>query len=431
MNRRELDRLEQDLTEYLDTMMDDMGRIERVAAMRSYVTGLLLDGERKSIEPMASRLVSRPSEIQGMRQRLQQAVTVATWSDREMFERLASKVESELPGIEAFALDDTGFAKSGPHSVGATRQYSGTLGRVDNCQVAVSLHLAGETGSACIAFDLYLPQEWVVDEVRRAKAGVPDEIGFRTKHQIALAQIDGALAAGIRKHVVLADAGYGDSTDFREALSARGLSYAVAVNGQPMVWPPQSRPRQQLRTSGTRGRPRTKYTDEKHPPQRISEFAAGLQYRRLTWRQGSRGWQASRFAFARIRTAHGYSKAAPPGDEQWLIAEWPTGESGPTRFWLSNLPSTVSRRRLVRLLKLRWRIERDYQEMKQEVGLDHFEGRTWRGFHHHATLCAVAHAFLALRRALFPPEQDEMDDLAGQDGASANPAATHRALPPL
>jgi SRSO17 transposase len=431
MNRRELTRLDGELTEYLDTMLDGMGRVERVAAMRSYVTGLLLDGERKSIEPMAARLVDRESEIQAMRQRLQQAVTIANWGDEELLGRLAGKIEAELPGIEALVIDDTGFAKKGQHSVGVARQYSGTLGRIDNCQVATSLHLAGENASACIAFDLYLPEEWARDGARRTKAGVPDDIEFRTKHQIALDQLDRALADGVRQHVVLTDAGYGESTEFRRELTARGLHYVVAVNGEPVVWPPESRPQIEARPPGSPGRPRTRYRDEAHPPERIAALAARLKYRRVTWREGSRGWQASRFAAARIRTAHRHDSGTPPGDEQWLLCEWPVGDEAPSRFWLATLPADTSVRKLVRLAKLRWRVERDYQEMKQEIGLDHYEGRTWRGFHHHATLCAVAHGFLALRRALFPPEQDEVDDLAGQAGPSTGASSPNRTMPAL
>jgi SRSO17 transposase len=429
MNRRELKRLDDDLSEYLDSMMEGMGRVERVAAMRSYVTGLLLDGERKSIEPMAGRLVDRESEIQAMRQRLQQAVTIARWADDEMFRRLAVRIEAELPGVEALVIDDTGFAKKGEHSVGVARQYSGTLGRIDNCQVAASLHLAGENASACIAFDLYLPDGWAGDTQRRAKAGVPDDVEFRTKHEITLDQLDHAIASGVRKHVVLADAAYGDSTEFRQELTARGLLYVVAVNGEPVVWGPKSRPRIPPRPAGLRGRPRTRYLDEKHPPERIADLAALLSYRRVTWREGSRGWQSSRFAAARIRTAHRHGSGLPPGDEQWLLAEWPVDENAPSRFWLSTLPTNTSVRKLVRLAKLRWRVERDYQEMKQEVGLDHYEGRTWRGFHHHATLCAVAHGFLALRRALFPPEQDEVDDLTGTQSPPTGASSTNRAMP--
>jgi SRSO17 transposase len=417
MNRRELARLDRDLTEFLDTMLDGMGRVERVAAMRSYVTGLLLDGERKSIEPMATRLVDSRSEVEAMRQRLQQAVTVASWSDTTMFERLARTVEAELPGIEALVLDDTGFAKKGKHSVGVARQYSGTLGRVDSCQVAVSLHLAGEGSSACIAFDLYLPEEWASDAERRAKVGVPEEIEFRTKHEIALGQIDRALVSGVRKHVVLADAGYGDSTAFREELTARGLPYVVAVNGEPSLWPPESNPKPVVNRHRS-----TRYVDTTHPSERVEDLAARLVYRKVTWREGSKGFQSSRFAAVRVRTAHRRSNGAAPGDEQWLLAEWPKDKSKPCRFWLSSLPATTSIRTLVRKAKLRWRVERDYEELKQEVGLDHFEGRTWRGFHHHATLCAIAHGFLALRRALFPPEQDALDDFPGATGPSAGAA---------
>jgi SRSO17 transposase len=431
MNRRELAHLDRDLSEYLDSMMEGMGRVERVSAMRSYATGLLLDGERKSIEPMAARLVDAPDEIQAMRQRLQQAVTIATWSDATMFGRLAKKMELELPGVEALVLDDTGFAKKGKHSVGVARQYSGTLGRVDNCQVAVSLHLAADASSACIAFDLYVPEDWLKDRSRCAAAGIPAEVEFQTKHQIALRQIDRALASGVRKHVVLADAGYGDSTPFREELTARELPYVVAVNGEPVVWPPESDPQIVPKPAGLGGRRRRRHVDTQHPPERIEALAARLSYRKCTWREGSRGSQASRFAATRIRTAHRHNACEPPGDEQWLLAEWPKNEPTPCRFWLSTLPKETSIRTLVRKAKLRWRVERDYQEMKQEVGLDHYEGRTWRGFHHHATLCAVAHGFLALRRALFPPEQDALDDLTGPASSSAGSTQTSRGLPAL
>jgi len=422
MNCRELKRLDHELSEYLDSMLDGMGRVERVSAMRSYVTGLLLDGERKSIEPMAARMVDSPNEIQAMRQRMQQAVTVANWSDGEMLVRLARKAEAELPGLEALVIDDTGFPKKGKHSVGVMRQYSGTLGRVDNCQVAVSLHLAGESTSVCIGFDLYLPKEWATDAARREKAGVPSSVEFRTKHEIALSQIDRALAAGVRNRLLLADAGYGDSREFRSEIAARGIAYVVAINGEPVVWPPGSKPKVARHAKGEPGRPPTRHRDDAHPPQSVAQLAKGLTYRRVTWREGSRDWQASRFAAVRIRSAHRHQNGMPPGPEEWLLAEWPRDKEAPCRFWLSSLPPSTSVRQLVKLAKLRWRVERDYQDMKQEVGLDHYEGRTWRGFHHHATLCAIAHGFLALRRALFPPEQDEVDAPSCATGAPAGAA---------
>jgi SRSO17 transposase len=409
MKRRELERLDEELRTYLESMVEGLGRVERRAAMQWYATGLLLDGDRKSFQPMAARLVDAESEAESMRQRMQEAVCVAQWSDGEVLGRLARKVDTELPGIEALVIDDTGFPKKGKHSVGVMRQYSGTLGRVENCQVAVSLHLAAEAASCCIDMRLYLPAEWVEDSARRRKAGVPDTVAFQTKWQIALDQLDAALRAGVRRHVVLADAGYGDVTAFRDGLDTRELPYLVAINGSPAVWPPQSDPRIPPRTTGkTRGQTPTRYRDDEYPPLPVGELAPEMKYRKVSWREGSRGRQSSRFAAVRIRTAQRHTHSRPPGSEQWLLCEWVYGEPKPTRFWLSTLPPTSTIRTLVRLAKLRWRVERDYQEMKQEIGLDHFEGRMWRGFHHHVTLCAVAHAFLALRRALFPPE-DQLD----------------------
>jgi SRSO17 transposase len=430
MNRREITKLDRELREYIDSMVADMGRPERRRSMGWYVTGLLLDGDRKSIEPMASRLVDDDAEIQSMRQRLQECVTISAWSEIELLGRLARKLDGELPGVEALVVDDTGHPKKGKHSVGVARQYSGTLGRVDNCQIAVSLHLAGESVSGCIAYDLYLPDEWATNMERRRRAGVPDEIAFRPKWQIALRQIDDALRAGVRKHVVLADGGYGEITEFREGLAERGLSYVVGISGQPIVWPPESKPRPAAKKYA-KGRTPTRFVDEDHPPIAVEELALRLEYRNVTWREGTRGWQRSRFATVRIRTAHRHYFGYPPSAEQWLLVEWPIDEKTPTRYWLAALPATASIRSLVRLAKLRWRVERDYQEMKQEIGLDHYEGRTWRGFHHHAALCAVAHGFLALKRALFPPEEDQMDAANGPPLLAADPPPTDRILPAL
>ena len=258
MNRRQLKRLEDELEEFVEAIVSGLGRVERRANLAAYITGLLLDGDRKSIEPMAGRLVDNAREVEGMRQRLQQAVSVAVWPEREVFDRLARMLENELPGIEALVVDDTGFPKKGEHSVGVQRQYSGTLGRVDNCQVATSLHLAGASTSACIGLRLFLPEKWASDPERRRRAGVPADITFQTKLEIAVKLLDQALAAGVRKHVVLADAGYGDSTEFREALAARELTYVVGINGEIAVWPPNSAPRIPPKPAGLRGRPRTR-----------------------------------------------------------------------------------------------------------------------------------------------------------------------------
>jgi SRSO17 transposase len=406
MKRQDLDRLDGELTSFLDGLSGALGREERRRAFGWYVTGLLLDGDRKSIQPMAARLIDSADELESMRQRLQQVVTAAPWNESDLYNRLAVKLDNELPGIEALVVDDTGFPKQGECSVGVQRQYSGTLGRVGICQVATSLHLAAESASGCIGLRLFLPDTWAGDTARRKKAGVPDDVVFQKKWEIALRLIDDALAAGVRKHLVLADAGYGDVSEFRDELSDRGLRYLVGVQGTLLVWGPGSNP--QIPKTDGRGRPGTRYRDKDHPPVAIAELAANLSYRSVSWRQGSRGRQRSRFAAIRVRVAKRHHHGEPPGKEQWLLCEWPKNEAKPTKFYLSTLPANTSLEALVRAAKLRWRVERDYQEMKQEIGLDHFEGRTWRGFHHHAAICAVAHAFLALQRALPPPE-DQVD----------------------
>lgn len=431
MTPAQLKKLERELDEYIDWLTEGMGRAERREALGLYLTGLLLDGERKSVEPLASRLVDDVAEIEGMRQRLQQCVSVSKWAEREVFRRLALKIDEELPQVEALVIDDTGFPKKGEHSVGVARQYSGTLGRIENCQVATSLHLAGERGSACIGLRLYLPEEWTNDRRRCRKAGVPPEIPFQTKTEIALSLLDDAIEAGVRSHIVLADSGYGDSRDFRNGIRERGLDYAVGVHHPTVVWPPgttfevPANPRR-------RGPPHTVPRAIDGEAISIGELGKQLRYRSVAWREGTRGMQSSRFAAARVRTAARHTQhRGGPGPEEWLLCEWPAGEPAPAKHYLISLPASTPIRELVRVAKLRWRVERDYQDLKNEVGLDHFEGRSWPGFHHHAALCAAAHAFLALRRALFPPEHNSLDASDGAAGASTASATAPRSLPTL
>ena len=416
MRAAELQKLDHDLTNFVDELFVGVGRIERRTSMRCYVEGLLLDGERKSAEPMARRLVRDEREVEGMRQRLLECVTHGNWSHSTLFTRLAKKLDCECPGIEALVLDDTGFPKKGVHSVGVQRQYSGTLGRVDNCQVGVSLHLAAERGSSCIDMRLYLPKEWCDDEPRRKKVGVPDDVVFKTKWEIALDQLDDAIERGVRKHVVLADAGFGDITEFREGLEGRGLTYVVGAASTLKVWAPGTGP---IAPSDVprkpRGRPQTKWRTGDVKPATLVELATArgaAALKTLTWREGSRGPQRSRFGAVRVRTSHGHAAGKAPGTEVWLMWAWPKGKEKPEKFWFSNLPATTSLKRLVFLAKLRWRVERDYQEMKGEVGLDHYEGRSWRGWHHHTALVAIAHAFLTLHRVLSPPILDHELDAA-------------------
>ena len=414
MTPQQLRKLQRELATYSDYLTDEMGRPERRRAMGHYLKGLLLDGKRKSIEPMAARLVTNPNKAEAMRQRLQQCVVVSPWAEEELFRRVAVKVDRELPGIEALVVDDTGFAKKGEHSVGVARQYSGTLARIGNCQVATSLHLAGEKGSACIGMRLYLPTTWTDDRERCAAAGVPSAVKFQRKWEIALQQIDDAIAWGVRKHVALADAGYGDVAAFRDGLTERGLKYVVGISHNTAVYPPDAKFAVPCAKAGKQGRRATRMRTTSVA---VDVKALALKhedsFRKVTWRAGTKGPMQSYFFACRVRTAHGHSKGNAPGPEQWALWEWPEGKVAPTKFWLSSLPKTTSLKQLVRLAKLRWRIERDYQELKGEIGLDHFEGRQWRGFHHHAALCAAAHAFLALRRALFPPQETTMDSRRG------------------
>ncbi len=414
---------------FVETLTADFGRPERRTAMTQYITGLLLDGERKSIEPIAARLVDRPDQIQAMRQRLQQCVVVSPWEADALFARIALQLERELPDVTAFVIDDTGFPKKGRHSVGVARQYSGTLGRTDNCQVATSLHLAGERGSACIGMRLYLPETWTKDRPRCRAAGVPDAVSFAPKWQHALALLDAALSTGVRRHVVLGDAAFGEVTALRDALTARDLSYVLRVPGHLVVWPPGTQFLVPTRR-GAMGRPHSiPRPTSPTSPLTIAAVAATLPHRRVTWREGSRGAQASRFAAVRVRLAHRHAEGAGPSAEVWLLSEWPQDAAAPTKYYLSSLPETTSVRTLVRFGKLRWRIERDYQELKGELGLDHFEGRTWNGFHHHVALCAAAHAFLALRRALFPSAIAGVDDRRGPSASASVVAASSAAMP--
>lgn len=389
MSPKQLEKVSEKLQAFIAMLANGLGHAGREQPMQDYVTGLLLDGKGKSMEPMAARLVEEPDDQDAMRQRLQHLVTVSDWDDDVVREELANHVDAEMSDIDAFVIDDTGFAKKGEHSVGVARQYSGTLARVGNCQVAPSLHLVSETNSTCIGMRLYLPKVWAEDPERRKKAGIPEDVIFQKKWQIGLDLVDKALVWGLPKRPLLSDAGYGDCVEFRRGLDERELPYVVGISATTIVW----RPGEELQL------------ESEHKPVPVSTFALERGRKGLstvTWRQGSKGPQRSRFGFVRIHTAHGHTKGEPPGSEQWLIYEWPRDEDEPTKFWLSTLPEDLSKRRLVKMAKVRWRVERDYQDMKQQLGLDDFQGRKWRGFHHHTTLCMAAHAFLALNRVFFP-----------------------------
>jgi SRSO17 transposase len=424
---------------YVEELGEVIGHADRKQPLNDYCTGLLRSGERKSVEPMAA--VTAPSRVAAQHQSLLHFVGQAAWSD----ERVLGKVrELVLPAIEAagsieaWILDDTGFPKKGPHSVGVTRQYCGELGKQDNCQVAVSLSLANHAASLPVAYQLYLPQDWAADAARRHKAGVPAEIGFRTKLEIALDQIRWAVEAGLPRGVVLLDAGYGNDTQLRTEVSALTLAYVAGILSNTSVWAPGTGPLPPKPWSGRGRRPKRLRRNAEHQPVSVKALALGLppeHFQTITWREGSAEALTSRFARLRVRPAHDDHKLDAPRPEEWLLIEWPEGESEPTKYWLATVPEETSFERLVDLAKLRWRIERDYLELKQEIGLGHFEGRGWRGFHHHATLCIAAYAFLVAERAAFPPSGPgpawPVAPPALPDGhrprGAADPAATARA----
>lgn len=383
------------------------GDADRQEPLKSYCKGLLLSGERKSIEPMAARL--DPENVQAMRQRLHHLVAKAPWSDEALLEQARNYA---LPAMQkqgpvvAWIVDDTGFPKKGRHSVGVTRQYCGQVGKQENCRVAVSLPVATWNSSLPVAYRLYLPKEWAEDAERRKKAEVPEDIEFQTKPEIALEQVRAAMAAEIPRGVVLADAAYGINTAFREGLSQLGLQYVVGVQSSMTVWEPGKQPLP-AKPRGQMGRPaRLLQRTPDHQPVSVKQLAMNLPsgaFREITWREGTDRKLQSRFAAVRVRVAHrDYEKAEPYAGE-WLLIEWPRSEAEPTRYWISTLPSNTTLKALVRMAKHRWIVERDYQELKQELGLGHFEGRNWRGFHHHATLCIAAYGFLVAERNRFSP----------------------------
>jgi SRSO17 transposase len=380
---------------------------DRHAPLKNYCKGLLLPGDRKSIEPMAARL--QPHNVEQIRQSLHHFVAKSTWSDEALLEQVRSQV---LPAMQkqgpvvAWIVDDTGFPKKGTHSVGVARQYCGQVGKQDNCRVAVSLSVATWSSSLPIAWRLYLPKEWIENAKRREKAEVPAEIEFQTKPEIARDQIRAAIAAGAPRGVVLADAAYGINTEFRQELSNLELPYVVGVQGSMTVWEPGKEPLP-AKPRGTMGRPpRLLQRSPDHQPVSVKQLAMSLPsaaFRQVTWREGTERKLHSRFAAVRVRPAHRDYEKAEPHAEEWLLIEWPKGEAEPAKYWLSTLPEKTKRKELVKMAKHRWIIERDYQELKQELGLGHFEGRNWRGFHHHATLCIAAYGFLVAERSRFSP----------------------------
>jgi SRSO17 transposase len=372
-----------------------MNRPVQIANGGLYLRGLIEDGKRKSLEPVVERL-GEEADYQSM----QQFLTDSPWDPAAAVRAVAERV---APAIEpcAWTLDDTGFPKQGKRSPGVKRQYSGTLGKIGNCQIGVSVHAVGAKGTVPLGWALYLPEEWCEDAERRARAKIPAELTFKTKPELGVELCERASGWEIPKAPVLGDQAYGDNTELREQLHQSELSYVLSVGGETKAFAPTTS-FEVPEPSGKRGRPKRRPRPDREP-EAIAELLAGLgveQWQAVAFRDGPEGEpMSSRFAFLRVRAASRADKRTPwPPREEWLIAEWPERADRPTDYWLSNLPEDAEPERLARLARMRWRIELDYRQLKGELGLDHYEGRSYLGWHHHTALVSAAHGFLTLER---------------------------------
>lgn len=379
------------LAEFAEQMYAPLARCDQRAKGEQYVRGLLLEGRRKSIQPMAARLPD------GDEQGLQQFITDSPWEDVPVRRRLARRMSAEIDPA-GWVIDDTGLPKDGRFSPGVAHQYCGALGKTANCQVIVSVNAVTDRASCPLDWRLFLPESWDADAERRARAKIPEQVRHVPKWQLALDMLDELLAWGLERRVVQADGGYGDITAFRLGLEQRELAYVVQVKASTSAHPGQAVPV----TPAYRGRgrpPAARYPDA---PSNLRDLALGAgrdAARPVTWREGDRGPLTGRFIALRVRPANDAQRdehGVLP--ERWLLAEWPPGKTEPVKYWLSNLPADTPLQRLVQLAKLRWRVEHDYRELKQCLGLDHYEGRSYRGLHHHLTCVTVAHAFLTCCR---------------------------------
>lgn len=392
---------------YLSRLCEVLGHADRDAPMRDYCAGLMSPLKRKSVEPIAAHV--GPQAVSAKHQSLLHFVGNSTWSDEAMLRSVHDYVMERVPKVGrtgwVLVVDDTGHSKQGRDSVGVARQYCGMLGKTDNCQVAVSISKANALMSLPLAYRLYLPQEWVKDAPRRKATKVPAQVGFATKPQIALEQLAWACEQGMALGVqaVLADSAYGTEYAFRQGIAALGLCYAVEVKHTSKVWGPDQGPLPPAPWTG-KGRAPTRWRkDPQQPAQSVKNLTLALPasaWRAVRWREGTNDTLQSRFA--RVRVTVGHDAEHRPPKQEWLLVEWPQGEKAPTKYWLSNLPKSISMTKLVDTVKMRWRIERDYQELKQEFGLSHYEGRGWRGFHHHASLTIAAYGFLVAERLIDP-----------------------------
>ncbi|MDP9277464.1 MAG: IS701 family transposase [Actinomycetota bacterium] len=377
-----------------EVLAEAMNRRVQVANGGLYLRGLIEQGPRKSLEPLVERLGGEADY-----QSLQQFLADSPWDPAVVVRAVCERVGRVLD-VEAWVLDDTGFPKDGQDSPGVKRQYSGTLGKIGNCQVGVSVHAVGGKGTVPLGWALYLPEEWCADEERRRKAKIPAEIEFKTKPELGVELVERAASWEVPAAPVLGDCAYGDNTDLRRRLDGAGRSYVLSVSPQTAVFAPETAFEVPER-KGKTGRPRSRPQPDRKPEPigALIERIGPGHAQTVAFRDGPDGEPvSSRFIFLRVRASHEWQKRPSPPPEEWLIAEWPEGEERPTDFWLSNLLPEAEAERLARLARLRWRIELDYKQLKGELGLDHYEGRSWLGWHHHTALVTAAHGFLTLER---------------------------------
>jgi SRSO17 transposase len=381
----------------VEVLTEAMNRPVQVFNGGVYLRGLLEQGPRKSLEPMVARLGEDANY-----QSLQQFLADSSWDPGRLVRAVAERVVPVI-GVAAWVLDDTGFPKDGKHSPGVKRQYSGTLGKIGNCQIGVSLHAVGETGTVPLGWSLYLPEDWCDDPVRRKKAKIPERVVFQTKPQLGVELVKQAARWAIEAAPVLGDQAYGENTALRDDLNDAGREYVLSVGGPTTVFAPATQFTRPALVDGAKGRKPTRLQASQDQEtiaaliKRLGPSAA----KRVTFRDGLHGEPiTSRFIFVRVRAAHGWKekgRSVVPREE-WLIAEWPEGRDEPIDYWISNLPADAGPEQLARLARLRWRIELDYRQLKGQLGLDHYEGRSWLGWYHHTALVTAAHGFLTLER---------------------------------
>ena len=386
----------------VEVLAEAMNRPVQVRNGGLYLRGLIEQGARKSLEPLVDRLGG-----DGDYQSMQQFLADSPWDPALVVRAVAERVEPEID-VEAWVLDDTGFPKDGKDSPGVKRQYSGTLGKIGNCQIGVSVHAVGSKGTVPLGWALYLPEEWCKDAARRKKAKIPTDVVFKTKPELGVELIERAARWGLQRAPVLGDCAYGDKTELRSRLDRAGRQYVLGVSADTTVFAPETIFEVPEPRKAGKGRQKTRPRPDRKPEAVGALIARQDQaaWQAVTFRDGPGGKpMTSRFCFLRVCAGNDWEKASPfPPREEWLIAEWPEHREQPTDYWISNLPPDARPEQLARLARLRWKIELDYKQLKGELGLDHYEGRSWLGWYHHTALVTAAHGFLTLERLNpFPP----------------------------